>query len=137
MSTKIESSIREIPYSQQSVYNMLSNLSNIDKVRDKIPEDKVNDLQFDNDSITISTQMGSVKLVIADREEPKMIKFETAESPLPFNFWIQVLPVSDTTCKMKLTIRSDVNPFMASMVKKPLQQGVEKIADALQAIKYE
>lgn len=137
MSTKIESSIREIPYSQQSVYNMLSNLSNIDKVCDKIPEDKVNDLQFDNDSITISTQMGSVKLVIADREEPKMIKFETAESPLPFNFWIQVLPVSDTTCKMKLTIRSDVNPFMASMVKKPLQQGVEKIADALQAIKYE
>ncbi|MFC2760278.1 SRPBCC family protein [Hallella multisaccharivorax] len=137
MSTKIESSIREIPYSQQSVYNMLSNLSNIDKVRDKIPEDKVNDLQFDNDSITISTQMGSVKLVIADREEPKMIKFETAESPLPFNFWIQVLPVSDTTCKMKLTIRSDVNPFMASMVKKPLQQGVEKIADALQAIRYE
>lgn len=137
MSTKIESSIREIPYSQQSVYNMLSNLSNIDKVRDKIPEDKVNDLQFDNDSITISTQMGSVKLVIADREEPKMIKFETAESPLPFNFWIQVLPVSETTCKMKLTIRSDVNPFMASMVKKPLQQGVEKIADALQAIKYE
>ena len=137
MSTKIESSIREIPYSQQSVYNMLSNLSNIDKVRDKIPEDKVNDLQFDNDSITISTQMGSVKLVIADREGPKMIKFETAESPLPFNFWIQVLPVSDTTCKMKLTIRSDVNPFMASMVKKPLQQGVEKIADALQAIKYE
>ncbi len=137
MSTKIESSIREIPYSQQSVYNMLSNLSNIDKVRDKIPEDKVNDLQFDNDSITISTQMGSVKLVIADREEPKMIKFETVESPLPFNFWIQVLPVSDTTCKMKLTIRSDVNPFMASMVKKPLQQGVEKIADALQAIKYE
>ena len=137
MSTKIESSIREIPYSQQSVYNMLSNLSNIDKVRDKIPEDKVNDLQFDNDSITISTQMGSVKLVIADHEEPKMIKFETAESPLPFNFWIQVLPVSDTTCKMKLTIRSDVNPFMASMVKKPLQQGVEKIADALQAIRYE
>lgn len=137
MSTKIESSIREIPYSQQSVYNMLSNLSNIDKVRDKIPEDKVNDLQFDNDSITISTQMGSVKLVIADREEPKMIKFETAESPLPFNFWIQVLPVSDTTCKMKLTIRSDVNPFMVSMVKKPLQQGVEKIADALQAIRYE
>ena len=37
--TKIESSIREIAYPQQSVYNLLSDLSNIDKVRDRIPED--------------------------------------------------------------------------------------------------
>ena len=35
--TKIESSIREIAYPQQSVYNLLSDLSNIDKVRDRIP----------------------------------------------------------------------------------------------------
>ena len=39
--TKIESSIREIAYPQQSVYNLLSDLSNIDKVRDRIPEDKI------------------------------------------------------------------------------------------------
>ncbi|HCC87294.1 MAG TPA: polyketide cyclase, partial [Prevotella sp.] len=83
--TKIESSIREIGYPQQSVYNLLSDLSNIDKVRDRIPEDKIENLEFDHDSISIKTQMGAVKLVIVDREEPKTIKFETAESPLPFN----------------------------------------------------
>ena len=134
--TKIESSIREIAYPQQSVYNLLSDLSNIDKVRDRIPEDKIENLEFDHDSISIKTQMGAVKLVIVDREEPKTIKIETAESPLPFNFWIQILPVTETTSKMKLTIKADINPFMASMVKKPLQQGIEKIADALQMIKY-
>ena len=53
MSSKFESSIREIPYSQQSVYNMLSDLTNIEKVRDKIPEDKIKDLTFDADSISI------------------------------------------------------------------------------------
>ncbi|MFQ9997041.1 MAG: SRPBCC family protein, partial [Hoylesella buccalis] len=47
MSSKFESSVREIPYSQQSVYNMLSDLTNIEKVRDKIPEDKIKDLTFD------------------------------------------------------------------------------------------
>lgn len=134
--TKIESSIREINAPQQNVYDMLSNLSNIDKVRDKIPEDKIDDLQFDNDSISIKTQLGAVKLVIVNREEPKMIKFETVESPLPFNFWIQILPMTETTSKMKLTIKADINPFMAGMVKKPLQQGIEKIADALQLIQY-
>lgn len=132
----IESSIRQIDAPQQNVYDLLSNLENIEKVRDKIPEDKVENLEFDHDSISIKTQLGAIKLVIVNREEPKMIKFETAESPLPFNFWIQILPVTETTSKMKLTIKADINPFMAGMVKKPLQDGIEKIADALQMIKY-
>jgi hypothetical protein len=103
--TTIESSIRQIDYPQQAVYNMLSDLSNIEKVRDKIPEDKVRDLTFDSDSISVSIPMGGVRLVIVDREEPKTIKFETRESPLPFNFWIQILPVSEAVSKIKLTIK--------------------------------
>lgn len=135
--TKIESTIREIAYSQQAVYNMLSDLSNIQKVQDKIPQEHVKDLTFTSDSISISTPMGAVKMVIINREEPKEIKFETQESPLPFNFWIQILPVDETSSKMKLTIKADLNPFIAGMVKKPLQEGIEKIADALQLIHYE
>jgi hypothetical protein len=135
--TKIESTIREIAYSQQAVYNMLSDLSNIQKVQDKIPQEHVKDLTFTSDSISISTPMGAVKMVIVNREEPKEIKFETQESPLPFNFWIQILPVDETSSKMKLTIKADLNPFIAGMVKKPLQEGIEKIADVLQLIHYE
>ncbi|MDD6516715.1 MAG: SRPBCC family protein [Prevotella sp.] len=135
--TTIESSIRQIDYPQQAVYNMLSDLNNISKVKDKLPEDKIKDLQFDSDSITVSSPMGAVTMVIVDREEPKMIKFETKQSPVPFNFWVQVLPVTPTTSKMKLTIKAELNAFIAGMVKKPLQEGIEKIADALQAIKYE
>ena len=131
-----ESSVRQIPHSQQAVYNMLSDLSNIDRVKDRIPADKLNDLTFDADSMSISTPMGAVKLKIVDREEPKCIKFETEQSPLPFNFWIQILPVTDTTCKMKLTIKAELNPFIKGMVSEPLQEGIEKIADALQMINY-
>lgn len=135
--TKIESTIREIAYPQQAVYNMLSDLSNIQKVQDKIPHEQVKDLTFTADSISISTQMGAVKMVIVNREEPKEIKFETQESPIPFNFWIQILSVSEASSKMKLTIKADLNPFIAGMVKKPLLEGIEKIADALQLIHYE
>ena len=135
--TKIESTIREIAYPQQAVYNMLSDLSNIQKVQDKIPHEQVKDLTFTADSISISTQMGAVKMVIVNREAPREIKFETQESPLPFNFWIQILPISETSSKMKLTIKADLNPFIAGMVKKPLQEGIEKIADVLQLIHYE
>ena len=92
-------------------------------------------MEFDTIA-AISTPMGAVKLKIVDREEPKCIKFETEQSPLPFNFWIQILPVTDTTCKMKLTIKAELNPFIKGMVSKPLQEGIEKIADALQMINY-
>ncbi|WP_314109689.1 SRPBCC family protein [Segatella salivae] len=132
-----ESSIRQIDYPQERVYALLSDMNNIDKVKDRIPEDKANGLTFDANSIGINTPMGAVKLVIVERETPKCIKFETAESPLPFNFWIQILPVSETTSKMKLTIKAELNPFIKGMVSKPLTEGIEKIADALQAIHYE
>ena len=38
--SKFESSIKHIPYRQQAVYDKLSDLSNLEKVRDKIPADK-------------------------------------------------------------------------------------------------
>lgn len=134
---KVESSIRQIDAPQQAVYAMLSDLSHLESVRDRIPADKVKDLSFDSDSISIVTPMGSVRMEVVEREEPKTVKFATTSSPLPFNFWIQLLPVTETTCKMKLTIKADVNPFVGGMVKKPLQEGIEKIADALQTIQYQ
>ena len=137
MSSKFESSVREIPYSQQSVYNMLSDLPTIENVRAKIPEAKIKDLTFDADSISIHSPMGDVQLNIIERDEPKCIKFETKKSPIPVNLWIQILPVTDHSSKMKLTMKAEVNPFIKAMVKKPLQEGIEKVADALQMIQYE
>ena len=143
--TTFESSIKQIPHKQESVYNTLSDLNNLqrlkdrfEQVKDQIPEDKRKDLKFDSDSISITAPMvGEIKMRIIDREEPKTIKFETENSPVPFNFWIQLLPTSDTACKMKLTIKADLNPFIKGMVKKPLEEGIEKIANALAMISYE
>lgn len=135
---QFESSIKQIPYAQQNVYDMLSDLSNIDRVKDKIPEDKLNDLTFDSDSISINASpVGNITMRIIEREEPKCIKFESENSPMPFNFWIQILPTSETASKMRLTIKADIPIFLKGMVTKPLQEGIEKIADALAMIPYE
>jgi len=137
MST-FESSIRQIPYKQEAVFNMLSDLSNIERVKDKLPEDKLEQMTFDSDSISVTVNpVGLIKLRIVDRDVPKCIKFETATSPVPFNLWIQVVPNGDNACKMKLTIKAELNPFIKGMVKKPLTEGLEKMADLLQVIKYE
>lgn len=137
METKFESTVKQIACSQEQVYNMLSDLSNIEKVRDRLPEDKVKNLSFDKDSVTVSVApVGSITLTIVDREPHKTIKFATSQSPLPFNLWVQLLPVTETTCKMRLTVKAELNPLVRSMIAGPLQDGIEKMADALAQINY-
>ena len=132
-----ESSIKQVPYPQEAVYKNLSDLTNLERVRDRIPEDKLQDFSFDADTVSVSVApVGKITLRIVDREEPKCVKFETAESPLPFNLWIQILPVTETTSKMKVTVKADIPFMLKGMVAGPLQDGVEKIADALAQIPY-
>ena len=136
--SKFESSIKQIPYSQKAVYDKISNLENLEKVRDRIPADKVQDFSFDKDSVSVNVSpVGEIKLRIINREEPKCVKFETAQSPLPFNLWIQVLPVTETTSKMKVTVDADIPFMLKGMVSGPLKDGIEKIADVLAMIPYE
>jgi carbon monoxide dehydrogenase subunit G len=116
---------------------MLSDLSNIERVRDRIPEDKLKDLTFDSDSVSITSPMGPVTLRVVERDEPKCVKFEAEQSPVPMNLWIQMLPTSETESKLKVTIKADLPFFMAAMAKKPLEEGVEKIAEALATIPYD
>lgn len=136
--SKFESNIKQIPYPQQVVYAQLSDMSNLEKVRDRIPEDKVKDIHFDADNVSMSVApVGEISLHIVNREEPKCIKFETTNSPVPFNLWIQLLPVTDNSCKMKVTAGADLNPFIKGMVKGPIQESVEKIAELLANVHYQ
>lgn len=135
--SQFESSVKQIPFSQERVYAKLSVLSNLESMKDRIPQDKVKDISFDSDTLTFSVDpVGKITLQVIEREPFKCIKFETTQSPLPFNLWIQLVPDSEQGCKMKLTIRVDINPFMKAMVQKPLQEGIEKMADMLAMIQY-
>ncbi len=132
---QFESNVKFVPYSQERVYNKLSDLSNLESVRDRLA-DKVQDMEFDADSLSFTAQGIKLTLRIIEREPCKCIKFEGENSPLPMNLWIQMLPVSAEESKLKVTIRAEVNMFMKSMVSKPLQEGVEKLAEMLSMIPY-
>ena len=139
---QFESSIKFVPYSQERVYNKLEDLNNLaslkerfEQVREKVG-DKIQDIAFDRDSLTLTVQGMNVTLRIIEREPCKCIKFEGDKSPIPVNLWVQILPVTEEQAKMKVTIRAEVNMFMKAMVTKPLPEGVEKIADMLAMISY-
>ncbi len=137
-----ESNIKHIPYSQEQVYNKLSDLNNLNSVRDRLDlikdklDGKLEDMTFDSDSLTLKVQGFNLTLRIIEREPLKCIKFEGDKTPIPLNLWIQILPEGMDNAKMKVTIRAEVNMFMKAMVAKPLQEGVEKLADMLSMIPY-
>ena len=134
---KFESRVKVIPASQSAVYGKLSDLSNLEKIKSRLPEDKVKNLEFTADTLSVEiSPVGTVTLEIVEREPEKCIKFGTTTSPLPFNLWIQIVSTGEAECKIKLTIGMELNPFMKVMVQKPLQEGLEKIADMLALIQY-
>lgn len=142
MAVQFESNVKHVPYSQERVYNKLSDLNNLEGVRERLDmvkdklDGKLEDMSFDRDSITLKVQDISLTLRIIEREPLKCIKFEGDKSPIPLNLWIQILPVTQEEAKMKVTIRAEVNMFMKAMVSKPLQEGVEKLADMLAMLPY-
>ena len=137
-----ESSIKYVPYSQERVYNKLSDLNNLESVRDRLDsmkdklEGKLEDMTFDRDSMTVKVQGINLTLRIVEREPMKCVKFEGDKTPKPLNLWIQMLPVTDEQSKIKVTIRAEVNMFMKAMISKPLNEGVEKLAEMLSVIPY-
>jgi hypothetical protein len=134
---KFESSVKVIPYTQDLVYRCVSDLSYLEKIRDRIPSHDIDKMSFTADAISVSSPVGEVAMHIIEREEPKCVKFETVKSPVPMHLWIQVLPVNESSSKMRLTIDADVPFFLKGVVATPLQEAVEKLAEALASIPYD
>ena len=66
--TKFESSVKQIPHSQESVYKTLSDLNNVQRLKERLPEgstgdadmDKVKErlqnITFDQDSLSVNVE---------------------------------------------------------------------------------
>ena len=80
---------------------MLSDLSNLEKVKDRIPQDKIQEFEFDKDSCSFSvTPVGKITFQIVEREPYKTVKFTTANSPIPLYLWIQLKQIEENDTRM-------------------------------------
>ena len=135
--TTFESNIKQVQAPQSAVYAKLSDLNNLAQVKDRLPEHKVKNMTFDADTLSMQAPpIGTITLKIVAREPESCITFGTTSSPLPFDLQILISPVSETECQLKLVINMEVNPFIKNMIQRPLQDGLEKMADLLAMIPY-
>ncbi len=136
--TTYESEIKTISQSKEMVFNILSDLSNLEKIKNTDIEGQekageyFKDIEFDKDTLKFSlTGVGKVGFRITEREPFKTIKLEAENSPVAANGWIQLASTADGACKMKLTIKAELPMMIKMMVDSKLKKGVEAIADGL------
>lgn len=136
--TEFVSEVKTIPHSDENVFRVLSDLNKLELVKDKVPQDKIKDFKFDSDSCSFNVSpVGEIRFNVIEREPNKLVKFQSANLPFETFLWIQLVSKDDNETKLKITVRSKINSLMKGMVNKPLQEGIDKIADLIASLPYD
>ncbi|MDD2244633.1 MAG: SRPBCC family protein [Dysgonamonadaceae bacterium] len=136
--TEFVSDIKTIPHSVENVYRVLSDLSKLESLKDKIPTEKIKDFMFDADSCSFKIDpIGYVKFVVVEREPNKLVKFKSEDLPFEVFMWLQLVSKGELDTKLRLTVKADVNTMIKSMVAKPMRDAVDKVSDALSMLPYD
>ena len=136
--TEFVSQIKKIPYPDKMVFDVLSDMSKLELMKDKLPTDTITDFTCTSDSCSFSVApVGHVTFVVTDREPNKTIKFKSEQLPFEVNVWVQLVSKADDDTRMKITLRADLNPFIKPMVSKPMRDGVDKISEVIASLSYD
>jgi carbon monoxide dehydrogenase subunit G len=136
--SKYESKITSAPCTAAQIYKVLSNMQNLERVKDMIPKDKIQEMEIEPDRVRIKVDGLGQKLTIAvvDRIENDTVKFGLEGIPMDANFWIQLKELNPVDTRIKLTLKADI-PFMFKMmVEKKLQTGLDQAAEMLAQFPY-
>ncbi len=133
-----ESDIKTIRQSQEQVFELLGDLNNFNRFQEAGSAEMeqasayLKDVEITSDEIRVDvTGVGKIGFRIIEREPHKTIKFETNNSPVDANAWIQLLPLPDNSTKMKVTLKLKLSMMLKMMLDSKLKKGVNMIADTI------
>ncbi|MDD4632222.1 MAG: SRPBCC family protein [Proteiniphilum sp.] len=136
--TEFVSDVKIIPYSNTEVFRVLSDLSKLESLKSRIPNDTLRDFTFDADRVSFKVDpIGKVSFLVEEREPDKLIKFKSEKLPFDIFIWIQLVSKAENDTRLRLTLRADLNPFIRGMAEKPIREVVDKISEALAHLPYD
>ncbi len=131
---KINGTPTTINATQKRVFEFLSDFNNFEQL---MPE-QVTNWQSDTDKCTFTIQgMATITLKYAKKDANHLIEVvPEGKTPLDFNLSVQLNPneLDEQKTTAKVEIDAQLNPMMAMMVKKPLQNLVDVIAKNLNKV---
>ena len=135
---KYESKVCSVPNDARTIYKVLSNLQSLEKVRDLIPKDKIQELDIQPDVIKMKVDGLGQKIAIriVDKVENDTIKFGVDNLPVASNFWIQLKEITPLDTRIRLTLKADIPMMFKMMLDKKLQTGLDQAAEMLTQFPY-
>ena len=120
--------------SDQRIFAYWSDLRNITRM---IPPDVDAEINATEDSCTVTVKGQTFVINVLEKEEYKLIKLGTKEdTKMGFTAWIQLKSLSEYETAGRITIHADVPLLMRPMLKGKLNEGLNRLADALKMIPY-
>ena len=134
--TRIESKIGVVKQPAEKIFNFISNFNNFNQL---IPEDKVKDFESTSDTCRFKVEgIGQAGLRIIEKEPHKLIKISSdEETTFDLLLWIQIKEIEPGDSRLKITTEVNLNPMMATMVRKPLKNFIDTLIDQAEKINYD
>ena len=112
--------------SEQEFFALVSDMRNIPSL---LPEQAIN-VNADEDNLSFTVQgMGSIALRVSQRITYSLVQLVPfGKVPFPFTLNIKIAGLGNN-CRVMFEIDADLNPLMAMMAKRPLQNLVDMMAE--------
>jgi carbon monoxide dehydrogenase subunit G len=137
MATTVKSNTQTVASGVEKIFETLSDLRNLEKIKAQLPADKVDNFEVDADSLRISVPpVGAMAVRIKEREPFKSIKFVSEQSMLPFELRINLSPLSEQEATLQLQLDAELPMMVKMMLGSKLQDFVNKFAEQLSRIAY-
>lgn len=135
---EFSSDVKTIYHTDRDIFRVLSDLRNLNLVKDFIPEDKIKDFIFDKDSVSFRVDnIGSVTFLVIERQAESLIRFKSVKLPFDVFLEIQLQLKSEEETELTMMVQSALSPLMKGIVEKPMREAVDRISDALTQLPYD
>lgn len=139
MST-FKSSEKVIAADRCTVYRRLLNPESFKGLAANVPENlksQIGNITVEGDMITLEAKpVGNISFRVVNGVENERVRMETVSSPLPFGVDVYLSDDVPGSTRVYVAITMELNPIIKSMIAKPLQDAVEKLAELLTVIPY-
>lgn len=136
---KYESKIVSNSSAVASIYHICSNLTHLDRVKGLIPEDKIKELECQEDFVRFKVDgLGQkIGIRIIDKEDDNYVKFGIENAPVDGNFWIQMKAADEHNTHIRLTVKADLPLMFKAMLGSKIQTGLDQAADMLSKLPFD
>ncbi|NJO68283.1 MAG: SRPBCC family protein [Bacteroidetes bacterium] len=134
MESTFESKIGKVSLPSEKIYNFISDFNNL---KNHIPADKISNWESTADSCHFTVSgMGNVGLRIIEKKPYDLLKVAGDGMNNKFNLWIQLKEAAENDTRVKVTIKTDVNPMMKMMIAKPVQKFLDMLVDSFEKMSF-